>query len=240
MIAAAISVFSAIASASVTLTIIPAAPRYLEPVCVRLTPTALSGENIDGAQVSMEGTSILVQYQFVPELGGYYYDVMLGRLPAGNYSVNVPTNTGTVSTQFTVSPAERSIPAPGQGRTVPSVNFSDLWNSPSEPGWGLSIAQGPTNLVFAMWYVYDAARNPVWYSLQPGSWTHVGLLSDYSGPIYKTNGPTFTGPFDPAMVTYVQAGTGTLSFRDANTLRFSYTLDGVTTTKNLVRQRVED
>jgi hypothetical protein len=104
----------------------------------------------------------------------------------------------------------------------------------------LSIAQGPTNLVFAMWYVYDVARNPVWYSLQPGNWSQTNIYSIFTGPIYKTNGPTFTGTFDPALVTYVQAGTGTLRFRDANTLQFSYTLDGVTTIKNLVRQRVED
>jgi hypothetical protein len=237
LLGATIAALSAIASAAVTLTIIPAAPRYLEPVVLRLTPADFSGENIYGAQVSMEGTSILVQYQSLPELGQYYYDVMLGRLPSGSYSVRVPTNAGTVTTQFTVSPPERSIAHPG---TVPAVNYSDLWYSPAEPGWGLSIAQGPTNLVFAMWYVYDASGNPVWYSLQPGSWTATNVYSSYSGPIYKTRGPTFTGTFDPALVSHVQAGTGTLQFRDSSTLLFRYTLDGVTTIKNLTRQRVED
>jgi len=168
-------------------------------------------------------------------LAAALFDVELGRFPAGSYSVKV-TGLASASTQFSVSDA----PGPSfYPRNIPAVNYSDIWWTPSESGWGLSIVQGPTNLLCAAWFVYDASGKPTWYTLQTGEWTYVSRGSVYTGPVYKTAGPYFGGPFDPAQVGITQVGTGTLSFRDSGSGTFGYTIDGVTGTKAIVRMPIE-
>lgn len=39
---------------------------------------------------------------------------------------------------------------------------------PSESGWGLTIVRRPTDVLFAVWFVYDAPGKPTWYTLEPG------------------------------------------------------------------------
>ena len=239
LLAAAVGLFWSAVTA-LTVTVIPAAPRYLEPVYARLTPETFSGENIYGGQASMNGTNITVEYQALPEIGQYYYDVELGRFPAGTYTVQVQSRSGPVYAQFTVTPAMRStLPAPSHPGNVPAVNYSDIWWTPSESGWGLSVSHGPTNILFAVWFVYDASGNPVWYTLQPGQWDTANIFTTYRGPIYKTSGPYFGAAFNPAQVGIVQVGTGALSFRDSNSGTFSYVVEGVTGSKNITRQAIE-
>jgi hypothetical protein len=159
------------------------------------------------------------------ELYDYDYDVELGRFPAGYHTVNVqaPNNVQNQTTvQFTVGVSNSSTTAIYPGNQ-PTVNYSDLWWSPSESGWGLSIVQGATNKLFAVWFVYNALGEPVWYTLQPSEWTSSNVYTTYTGPIYKTTGPYFGGAFNPASVGISQVGVGTLSFRYANNGTFRYT-----------------
>ena len=135
----------------------------------------------------MEGTVISVRYQRLIELCGYDYDVELGRFPAGTYTVVVQ---GQAPVQFTVGPSSSTPAAPYPGNQ-PVVDYSGMWWTPSESGWGLSISQGATNQVFAVWFVYGQSGEPTWYTLQPGSWTSSNVYSTYTGPIYKTDGPLF-------------------------------------------------
>lgn len=223
-------------AANFTVSIIPASPRYMEPVYVRITPDSGTGQQIDGARVSMSGTTISVQYEFGIEIGEYSYDVMLGRFPQGTFNLTVssPFASNSVETQFTVG-----APPPSQPGRVPAVNFTDLWWDPAESGWGMSINQGPANDVFAVWFTYDAAGNPAWYTLQPGSWVQATVFSTYTGPIYRTTGPYFGGPFDPSRVTETPAGTGTLSFRDSSHGEFRYTIGGISGAKQIERMPIE-
>ena len=201
------------ANAQTTATVMPSSPRYMEPVYVRIASVAGMGINADGAQVSMEGNVITVTYQYIIDIGTYPYDVMLGRLPAGTYTVNVVRSGGVVATtQFAVAAAQVAQP----GTAIPPVNYTDMWWNPAESGWGMSIHQGPTNLLFAVWFVYDASGKPVWYTLEPGQWTTAGFNSTYAGTVYKTSGPYFGATFDPSMVRQSQAGTATLYFKDAS------------------------
>jgi hypothetical protein len=64
-------------------------------------------------------------------------------------------------------------------------------------------------------------------------------MTIYTGPIDKTNGPYFGGPFDPAQVGITQVGTGTLSFRHSDSGTFSYTVEGVAGSKAIVREQIE-
>jgi len=232
-----LSAYCTAAAAQYTATVIPANPRYLEPVYVRIDPPSGSSENIYGARVLMIGTAIEVTYQFLPEIGDRPFDVMLGRLPAGNYTVNVHRFDDVVATaRFTVAPPVVAASFPGG---VPAVNFTDIWWNPSEPGWGLSVHQGPTNELFAAWFTYDAAGNPAWYTLQPGQWTGTSAYSTYTGPVYKTSGPFFGGAFDPAKVHATAVGTATLEFSDASHGQFRYTVEGITGVRNIEREPIE-
>lgn len=215
--------------------IIPAAPRYLEPVYARIRNDNSPYACIYAAQVSMNGTVITVRYQRIVDICGYDYDVELGRFPTGTYSVSVQDRAPV---QFTVgaAPSSPNVPYPGN---QPTVNYSDLWWSPSESGWGMSIVQGATNLLFAVWFVYSPSGEPVWYSLQPGTWTSSNVYSTYTGPIYRTTGAYFGSTFNPASVRINQVGTGTLSFRNANRATFRYTVDGVQGEKNIERMAIE-
>ena len=175
-----------------------------------------------------------------PDIGAVYdYDVELGRLPSGTYTVQFVGLVTPPSMQFTVAdgPPVPTLQVPQQ--PVPAVNYSDIWWNPSESGWGLTIVQGPTKVLFAVWFVYDASGKPTWYTLEPGQATSAGKFTTFTGPIYKTSGPYFGGPFDPAQVGLTQVGTGTLSFRHSDSGTFTYTVEGVTGSKAIVRQPIE-
>jgi hypothetical protein len=61
-----------------TLEILPAAPRFLEPVYVRIHPNVFNG-NPYGAKVSMTGTKISVVYFSYIDIGSYYFGVRLAK-----------------------------------------------------------------------------------------------------------------------------------------------------------------
>src|SRR5262249_32974538 len=138
--------------------------------------------NVQAAQVSMEGSTIVVRIESMSCtdlcVSAIIGDVALGRFPTGTYTVLISYADDVITKQFTVG-----------GPNNPSilVDFSGMWWLPSESGWGMSIWQGPTDQVFAVWYVYDSAGKPTWYTLQAGSVATHGV--EFSGPIFRTNGP---------------------------------------------------
>ena len=56
--------------------------------------------------------------------------------------------------------------------------------------------------------------------------------SSCSGTLYRKHGPTF----NPALVDATAAGTIAIVLNDANSGNITYTADGVTDTKGIVRQ----
>ncbi len=153
---------------------------------------------------------------------------MLGQFPPGLYGVSVnASNTLLAAGQFQVADGTDT-----KAGHHPLVDYTDLWWTVQESGWGLTITQHTSGRIFAAWYVYDQAKQPVWYTLQPGQWT---TYNTYTGPVYKTTGPYFGGPFDQTKVSITQVGTAALSFGDYATGVFSYTVEGVTGTKAITR-----
>jgi hypothetical protein len=114
-----------------------------------------------------------------------------------------------------------------------------MWWNERESGWGLSISQGPTNQLFAVWFVYDAAGVPTWYTLESGQWRVSWSGSTYTGWLYRYTGPPFTAVFDPTRVTGALVGTGVLSFRDAFTGRLDYSMVGTSGYKEITRLPIE-
>jgi hypothetical protein len=110
--------------------------------------------------------------------------------------------------------------------------ITDMWWNAAESGWGVNVVL-QSDVAFATFFLYDNARNPVWYtaSLAKESQHFV-----WSGSLSATNGPWFGGPFNSATVSVRPAGTARFELLDLGTAAFSYTVDGVLVTKTLERQ----
>jgi hypothetical protein len=218
-------------SLAMKLHVIPPQPRYLEPVYVTVQPDAFSSYILDYAEASMNGTTISVRLNFTVDCCERPITLMLGRFPTGNYNIVIPQFPG-VSTSFSVAP---SAPNPNVwSPSWPTINYSDLWWDPAEPGWGLNIAQGPGNEVIATWFTYDDGGRPTWYSLQAGRWTS---RNAYAGTVYRTAGQKAGGL--GATGTIVPVGTGLLTFDTPTSGVFIFEMEGLNSRKPIRRQPVE-
>jgi lysyl endopeptidase len=111
-----------------------------------------------------------------------------------------------------------------------SNNFTALWWNPNESGWGVNVThQG--NIVFATLFTYDN-NGPMWLVMSRGD--RQGSGDAFSGPLYRTTGSPFNQAFTGASVT--QVGSMTFSFSGASTGVLSYTVNGVSVTKNITKQ----
>jgi len=215
--------------------IIPPARQSQERMILRVN--TLLPDLCESASVSFSDGTINVALQCVqiisplPPNRNATLDVELGHFPKGFYSVvtgNGFPGTPTITNSFFV----REHHAFDVPYAFPIVDYSDHWWNPQESGWGLSITQHPSDRLFAVWFVYSQLGQPIWYTLQPGAWTSATLIS---GPVYKTTGPYLGAAFDPSQVGVTQVGTATLHFADSNSGTFSYTVDGITGSKPIVR-----
>lgn len=235
ILATAISYWSALHAQlppNFTVSVLPGAPGALDLIIARIS--ASNPCSIDEGTFRIKQAGALVRVDVntlancVPTGGSVGFDVLLGKYPAGVYTVSVfqPEAVQVATTQFTV--------VDNSSKTMPHplVDYSDWWWTVGESGWGLSIMQHTSDRIFAAWFVYDQAKQPVWYTLQPGQWLHFNM---YVGPVYKTTGPYFGGPFDQTQVGITQVGTATLTFNDYMTGTFSYTVEGISGTKSITR-----
>jgi YVTN family beta-propeller protein len=135
-------------------------------------------------------------------------------------------------------------PGPFLNRTVPIVrnvfatggiagtDYSDLWWTPSESGWGLSITH-QAKVMFLAWYVYDDAGQPVWYVASNCAVNPAG--TGCSGPLYRTTGPSASATFDPAAVRSTEVGSVNLSFADGSNGVLTYSVGGQPGSKAITR-----
>lgn len=214
-----------------TLGVVPAAPVAFDLIVAKLASGNPCSIDQNSIRIAQTGALIRVDVDAkgdcVPTGGPFGLDVMLGRLPPGAYMLAVfqPASVQVASAQFVVGNKTTVAPRP-------LVDYTDWWWALQESGWGLSVIQHNSDRIFAAWFVYDQARQPVWYTLQPGQWTSFGT---YVGPVYRTTGPYYGGPFDQSQVGITLVGTATLSFSDFANGTFSYAVDGVTGTKQISR-----
>ena len=144
-----------------------------------------------------------------------------GQPDAGTMVWNVNGVAGTKSMQRL---------AFGGGTAPSSTNYSDVWWA--ENGWGMAIFQDRGVLAFA-WYTYDTNGNPIWMLMDQGSFTSPTV---YKGRVIRATGSQLIGAtYNPALYTPAVVGSVTLTFTDANTATFAYTVDGVTQTKTITR-----
>lgn len=131
-----------------------------------------------------------------------------------------------------IATAAGAPPAPGNPQ--PALDYTDLWYDPAESGWGFNIVQhAGTNSVFAVMYAYEAPGRPLWFVLPGGAWA---TSVTFAGTLYRVSGPPYDRPFDPGLVRPRAAGSASITFTGPGTAILTYTLDGATVTKSLVRQ----
>jgi len=124
---------------------------------------------------------------------------------------------------------------PGASPPGGALNFQGMWYAApaeSEAGWGINFAhQG--DAIFATWFTHDA-NGHAWFLTMSAFQTGPNT---YAGDLIRTTGPPFSAvPFDPMQVQVFRVGTGTLTFADGSHGTFSYTVDGTSQTKAIIRQ----
>lgn len=171
-----------------------------------------------------------------PEFFGVQFDPSKRNVTAvGSISVAFNNNNaGTFS--YTVNGQSRSVPIQrqifGEG-AVPSVDYTDLWFNPDEPGWGIAITQRGS-IIFAAWYIYDNSGNPTWLVVPNCAVSATG--DSCAGDAYSTKGPPLGPTFDPAQVQVFPAGRMVLNFSDPNFGELNYLFESLFVTKKITRE----
>lgn len=118
--------------------------------------------------------------------------------------------------------------------TTYSTDFSDLWwAGASEDGWGINFIQ-QSEVIFATMFVYGTDNTPRWYVASNLSPASPGATT-FNGTLYRTTGPYFGAPWTGGGGP-VAVGNMQVAFNSASTGTLTYTVDGVSVTKNISRQ----
>lgn len=119
------------------------------------------------------------------------------------------------------------------GSRATATNYSDIWWNASESGWGLTLAH-QSDTLFGLWYTYDAGNNPQWVAAT-GTRQSDG---SFKGDLNRANSGTAFNLINNAAATSFplpKTGEFTLRFSDGQTGTFTYTLDGITQSKQISR-----
>lgn len=231
------------AAAAADPAIVPADPLEFERVHWRLTVDSCAF-NEQAVRVELRDGALAVRHQPLqcfapgpPEV----VDIQLGAFPSGDYRVDFfdgNSTTPSLSQRFQVGrPVQIAVfPPPPH----PIADYSGLWGTASEQGWGLSLHQGGAYLLFGALYVFDAQNRPQWLTLQAGSWEN---STRWSGKVVRTEGPAWLVPiYASGMTSYSVVGEATLDFQmdpgEEGQARLTYSIDGQSVSKTITRTRL--
>ena len=172
---------------------------------------------ISGAPFSNYDPALFVPGPTVGSMSLTFSDVNNATM---NYTVNGVTGTKTISRlQY--------------GSGTATANYADVWSGGiSQNGWGIAIAQQGATLV-AGWYTFGTNGKPIWYVLNGGTWLNA---TTYRGPLITGTGAPVVGVvYNPNAFAARSVGELTLVFSDLNNATMTYTVDGVTQTKQITR-----
>ena len=121
---------------------------------------------------------------------------------------------------------------PAGANTSSLPDYSDLWYTPAESGWGLNVIQN-NNIIFMTMYVYGTDNTPRWYVASGMVANQAGNV--FTGALYRTNGAYFGAAWDGSLSQTIPVGNATLTFASQNSAVLSYNVDNVTVTKTISR-----
>ena len=115
---------------------------------------------------------------------------------------------------------------------VAQPDYTGAWYNAGESGWGLSVIHGPVSGLYGIiMYHYNQSTSPTWYWMSGGSFSG----NTYTVPVSLYSGPYFGGSFNPAQVSSSVVGSAAINFTSATTATMTYTINGVTVTKNIAK-----
>jgi hypothetical protein len=121
------------------------------------------------------------------------------------------------------------------GPSAGPFNVQGLWwraPASSESGWGVNLTQ-QGDILFATWFTYDTDGSGMWLVMPTSTRTD----NTYAGGLYRTTGPAFNAtPWLSSGVSTAAVGSATFSFSDSNNGTFTYTVNGVTQSKPILRE----
>jgi hypothetical protein len=111
------------------------------------------------------------------------------------------------------------------------TSYQGMWWVAAESGWGFNIAHQGDVLATA-WYTYDTDGKPLWLTMAASKQAN----GSYAGSLFRTTGRPFAQINGTPVTTGTTAiGTAQLTFTSANAAQLSYTINGVSQQKNMVR-----
>lgn len=125
----------------------------------------------------------------------------------------------------------------GSSSVYGQSNYSDLWWTPTESGWGLSLSHH-NDQMFGVLYIYDLDGSPTWFTIPGGTFS--SDQKSFRGDIYRTTGPRPDQTFDISRVQSTKVGSASIVFGDANNAILDYTLNDVVLRKAITRQLFGD
>ena len=151
------------------------------------------------------------------------------------YTVNGTTQSKPIMREVFGSP----VPTCAESGAPSTSNYQDLWwHAPanSESGWGINITQ-QGSVIFATWFTYDTTGKGLWIVMAQGVQGTGSASNSWTGDLFTTAaaGSSFAA-FDPTKVAATKVGTGTFTFSDASNGTFSYTVNGTTGSKAIMRE----
>ena len=149
-----------------------------------------------------------------------------------HFKVNGVRYTHPITRQVYAAP----LPTCALSSSPRGANYQDLWwASPanSEAGWGINFTH-QQDIIFATWFTYGADGKPLW--LVGSDVRRVPGTDQYTGKVYKTTGSAYNVTFDPTKFSIQEVGSMTLTFSGPNSGKFDYTVNGITQSKQILRQ----
>jgi hypothetical protein len=121
------------------------------------------------------------------------------------------------------------------GSRASASNYTDAWRNASESGWGIHLFQQQDN-IYAKWFTYDSAGRDTWYVV---SGTNKQADGSFRGVLYrvKSGVPQLQLNAQPAFAASAVEAVGEMVFKfsDGETGTMTYTVNGLTQSKNITR-----
>jgi len=202
-------------------------PDQMDP---KRTTVVMAGNKITISPMMVGGPDFATSIPTIP------LDQTIGALPAGSYQIEVVKRAegngqaGAVGSTFSFTVAARA-------ETDALANYSDIWYTPNEEGWGFNLIHHVwSKQIFGTLFVYGDDKLPVWFVMPEGDWLDEVT---FTGLLYATKGPHFREPFSPSKVEVEQVGYITFHFNpyDVDRATIQSTIRDITFNKEIRRQK---